>query len=757
MQTRILSIFKLSCFVFCLVGCGQRSPNSAEPHIVDGSTKGQNSGVASRESAASSDSHQRMILELAKLDAQALENNEYFNGEMLAQADRARLEQAIKDNDLVNQLELNRSIGVYEMNSGKSASAAEHLARACELIPEVIERRLARIRPESQESLYLQAGVAYLRLAEDQNCVMCTDGEACILPIRGTGVHQHRRGSENAMKYFRLATEVNPRNAIAVWLWNVAAMTLGEHPDALPKEYQISSDRFVSANEFPAFTNIAQHLGLDTLSHSGGVVADDFDGDGWIDLVVSDWSPRGQLRFFHNQGNGSFNDATERANLMGITGGLNLVHADYDNDGDLDLYVLRGAWLGSDVGSQPNSLLQNDGSGRFVDVTYDVGLGQSHHPTQTAGWADYDNDGDLDLYVGNEKTRCQLFRNDDGFFVDVAQPSGVANQHGYAKAVCWGDFNSDRWPDLYVSNLGQNNRLYLNQQDGTFRDLAKELNVVRPIDSFACWFWDYNNDGRLDLFVGSYTVGVQYVGMEFLGAGRVTEPDRLYQGVDNGKFKDVGQEKGLVAVTQPMGCNFGDLDNDGFLDFYLGTGYPGYDGLMPNVMYRNRKGELFEDVTYAGRFGHLQKGHGVAFVDLDHDGDQDVFVELGGAYQGDSFHNALFENPGFKNHWIKISLVGTQSNRSAIGARVRLDISDDSGSRSIHRWVTSGSSFGGNSLRLEIGLGDAKRIDRLVVNWPTTDTTQTFENLGVDQLIEITEGKDALQNKQLTAIQFKVD
>ena len=147
--------------------------------------------------------------------------------------------------------------------------------------------------------------------------------------------------------------------------------------------------------------------------------------------------------------------------------GLNLLQADYDNDGDLDIYVLRGAWLGQ-AGRHPDSLLRNDGKARFRDATFDAGLGEAHYPTQTAAWADYDNDGDLDLYVGNEVFPCRLFRNNgDGSFTDVAEFAGVTNDD-VAKAVVWGDYDGDRYPDLYVSNFGGPNRLYHNNGDGTF-------------------------------------------------------------------------------------------------------------------------------------------------------------------------------------------------------------------------------------------------------------------------------------------------
>jgi len=204
-----------------------------------------------------------------------------------------------------------------------------------------------------------------------------------------------------------------------------------------------------------------------------------------------------------------------------------------------------------------------------------------------------------------------------------------------------------------------------------------------------------------------------------------------------------------------MGANYGDLDNDGYLDFYLGTGIWDYHGLMPNLMFHNREGKGFSDVTTSGGFGHLQKGHGIAFFDYDHDGDEDVFVELGGAYLGDVFQNALFENPGFSNHWIKIQLSGTQSNRYGIGARIRIDLATESGSRSIYRWVGNGSSFGANSLRQDIGLGKAQNIARLEVYWPVSKTTQVFEDVPSGCLIQISEGNPDFETIPLPKITKK--
>jgi hypothetical protein len=162
------------------------------------------------------------------------------------------------------------------------------------------------------------------------------------------------------------------------------------------------------------------------------------------------------------------------------------------------------------------------------------------------------------------------------------------------------------------------------------------------------------------------------------------------------------------------------------------------------VMYLNRGGEQFVDITTAGGFGHLQKGHAVVFADLDHDGDQDVFEQMGGAYPGDRFNDALYENPGLGNHWITLRLIGTTSNRSAMGARICVEITEAGETRKIYRHVNSGGSFGANPLRQTIGLGSAASIDKLDVFWPTTNTTQSFIQVPMDGHFAITEGRDEL-------------
>jgi hypothetical protein len=701
----------------------------------------------------------RLLAEIAEKTINSSINEFFERGELRALA--AELKAMPSDGDAGRRLQLNFLLGWHYLRLGEVDSAVEHYLVAHRLLNRVKHR----VPAEQISQAAFDTGIAFMRLGEVQNRAVIHNADHCLLPIRESGVHQLQKGSRNATRYFTEVLE-DPAALPAIklkarWLLNIAYMTLGEYPDGVPEAYRIDPAAFESDEAFPRFTEIATSLGLGETSSAGGAIAEDFDGDGFLDVMVSSWNPTVNLRYFHNDGNGSFSDRTTEAGLEGLLGGLNLNHADYDNDGDADVFVMRGAWLDKD-GQQPNSLIRNNGDGTFTDVTFEAGLGRVHYPTQAAGWADYDNDGDLDLYIGNEfnsrlEAPSQLFQNNgDGTFTDVARQAGVKNNL-FAKGIAWGDYDGDRFPDLYVSNLGSANRLYHNNRDGTFTDVAGELGVTRPTKSFPPWFWDFDNDGVLDLYVSSYSIqDVSAIAGGFLGMemGPRGELNRLYRGDGDGGFEEVSIQQNLDKLTLVMGSNYGDLDNDGFPDFYLGTGYMYFEALMPNVMYRNRGGSGFSDVSTNGGFGHLQKGHGAFFADLDNDGDQDVFMEMGGAFPGDAFANALFENPGFDNHWIKLKLVGVESNRAGVGARIRLEITEDGATRTIFKYVNTGGSFGSNPLRREIGVGRASKIEVLEVFWPTTGKTQRFENVAVDQLLEITEGQASYRQLPLKSIAF---
>jgi len=659
-------------------------------------------------------------------------------------------------------LHLQQQLGDVELRLGNLDQGIDQIAGVYDGLKQLSEGN--GIPQEIRLAATYTMGIAYMRRGETRNCCQRNSPDSCLLPIQGRGIHTTQEDSEQAITYFKevlqKAPKASPLYLKAKWLLNVMYMTIDGYPDEVPEEYLISPDVFESDEAFPRFMNISSKIEVDTFDLAGGAIVDDFTGDGYLDIVVSTMDPNGQMRLFRNNQDGTFTDRTQEANLTGLIGGLNMLHADYDNDGDLDILVLRGAWMDKD-GRIPNSLLQNNGKGRFTDVTFDAGLGEAHYPTQTAAWADYDNDGDLDIYIGNETytliAPCQLFQNNgDGTFADRAKEAGVLNS-GYTKGVTWGDYDDDGFQDLYVSNFGLANRLFRNNGDGTFTDRAQQTGVANPKKSFPAWFWDFDNDGVLDLYVSSYEWdlgNLTAIVANRLGLPIEYELAHLYRGDGRGGFKEVAKAQNLTQLTLPMGVNFGDLDNDGYLDFYLGTGYPDYEALMPNVMYRNRGGTGFSDVTSAGGFGHLQKGHGIAFADLDNDGDQDVFEQMGGFYPGDKYYNALFENPGFGNHWVSIKLVGVRSNRSAIGARIHLQVIENGKQRSIYKHVNSGGSFGSNPLRQTIGLGKASKIEVLEVYWPTTKQTQTFRNLPVDRFIQITEGANQYKLLELKKLKL---
>jgi hypothetical protein len=448
------------------------------------------------------------------------------------------------------------------------------------------------------------------------------------------------------------------------------------------------------------------------------------------------------LRFFRGRGDGTFEERASAAGLADQFGGLNVSQADYDNDGYLDILVMRGGW----ELPQRRSLLRNNGDGTFTDVTVASGLAEPATASQASVWVDVDNDGLLDLFVGNESAPAQLFRNrGNGTFQDVARTAGVART-AFTKGVAAGDYDDDGWPDLYVSNNGGTNFLYHNNHDGTFTEVAKAAGVPGPRVGFATWFFDYDNDGRQDLFVASYYTSVDETVRTYLKLAHNAAPLKLYRNQGDGTFADVSEKAGLAKAFMPMGANFGDIDNDGYLDIYMGTGNPSYGSLVPSVLLWNRDGRTFADVTTSSGTGELHKGHGVAFADLDNDGDEEIVFEVGGAVPGDAHALRLFENPGRGGDWINLKLAGVKTNRGAVGTRITATVkAAGHAPRRIYRTVTSGGSFGASPLQQHIGLGKAAgRVD-LDIWWPTSGTRQHFADVPVNQTVAITEFGDALK------------
>ncbi len=585
-------------------------------------------------------------------------------------------------------------------------------------------------------------GLTALRLGETENCVACPCTSSCIFPLQPEAVHRKREGSTNAVRYFSEYLHYCPDDLGARWLLNIAYMTLGEYPERVPRRYLIPLETCTSKRTIGRFRNIAAELGVDRLEQAGGAIMDDFNNDGLLDIVITSWDPQIPMAFFKNQGDGTFEERAQAAGLASQLGGLYCVQTDYNNDGWLDIYVCRGAWWRKPM---RHSLLRNNRDGTFTDVTQAAGLA-ALMDSQVAAWADYDLDGYLDLLVGGESVPCRLYRNKgDGTFEDVTAGSEIHTTGRFCKGAAWGDFDGDGFPDLFLSFYDGPPSLYHNNGNGHFTDLAASLGITAPKGSFACWVWDYENDGWPDIFaarglwdradlheaIQSYVRRPDYRG----------ETYRLYRNKAGQGFEDVTRKVGLDLAVPVMGCNFGDLDNDGFLDMYLGTGGPQYSMLVPNLLFQNVQGQKFVDITASSGTGHLQKGHAVAIGDWDRDGNLDIFAHMGGACPGDTSRNAFFQNPGgHGNHWIDIKLAGVRSNRPGIGSRIKI-VPAGQEAHPIYRWVTSGSSFGANPLQQHIGIGKADKIAALEVSWTASHTTQVFHDVKVDQAIEITEGQ----------------
>jgi hypothetical protein len=609
---------------------------------------------------------------------------------------------------------------------GNMAPAVEAFEKA----RQVAAAEVPSMRLGMEEAL----GVAYLHKAEMENGVYHEPGQRCLLAEH---VQPFARTADvvKAIDHFSRYLAEKPDELEVRWLLNLAHMFAGTYPDKVPGPHLIPRSAFTSTEDAGRFIDVAAQAGLTSFAAAGGVIVDDFDGDSRLDVVTSSLDACEPLHFFRRNEQGGFTEQALAAGLGGQLGGLNIVQTDYNNDGHLDILVLRGAW----EMAQRKSLLRNNGNGTFTDVTDASGLGKVLTRTQAAAWSDIDNDGHLDLFVGNEDGPAELFHNKrDGTFEDIAQKAGVA-RGGFNKGVAATDYDNDGWPDLYVSNLGGSNFLYRNNHDGTFTEFGRGAGVPGPGLGFPTWFFDYDNDGHQDLFVASYVTSVDEVARAHLRLPRNGNTLKLYRNLRDGSFQDVTRQVGLNKALMVMGANFGDIDNDGFLDMYLGTGNPSYAALVPSVLLRNKGGTSFVDVTGSSGTGELHKGHGVAFADLDDDGDEEIVFEVGGATPGDAHALRLFENPGHGGDWITLKLVGTRTNRAAIGARITVTVQSPAGKRSIHRVVGSGGSFGASPLRQHIGLGPAAQSVDVEIWWPASDTRQRFVNVGKNQTLEITE------------------
>ena len=486
----------------------------------------------------------------------------------------------------------------------------------------------------------------------------------------------------------------------------------------------------------------------------------DYDADGWQDILLvnsADWPghsrQRSTLKLYRNNRNGTFTDVTRAAGLDLEIYGMGVAVGDYNNDGFPDILITC-------VGQ--NRLFKNTGKGRFIDVTNATGLGKRQAFSTSALWFDYDRDGLLDLFVcnyvkwspehdvfcspdGKHKSYCTpeayvgqtcwLFHNrGNGTFEDVTAASGIFDSSSKSLGVAMFDYDQDGWPDLLVANDTQPNKLYRNQRNGSFKDVAVEAGIAfsgegKARAGMGVDVGDFDNSGRPGVAITNFD-------NEMIG---------LYRADGSGNLSDIAVPSGVglpSKTTLGFGCAFADLDLDGWLDLIAVNGHiddtvrsirnVGY-AQSPQLFLNDGKGSFREvGAAIGGGFSQPKVGRGLAIGDFDRDGDADVLMTTnnGPAY--------LFRNDQVSgNHSIRFRLIGTKSNRDAIGARVRIF----AGGVAQMRMVRSGSSYLSQSeLPLTFGLGKRDRIDRVVLEWPS-GRSEEFKDLAAGKTYEVTEGK----------------
>ena len=620
--------------------------------------------------------------------------------------------------------------------------------------------KVLELEPNNLEAM-LQLGLAEFRLGEADKAAKRF--ENIIQNYRRhsgayyyLGVYHLRHGNlEKAVTNFKESLRLKPDDPETLWnLWT-AYSKLGGYPPELSEAFKINLSSVwmeerkngrmgaPQSSTLPPFhpitdnqfINVAADLKMDKVDGGRGSAWGDYDNDGDLDIVaVGTYQPHALYR---NNGDGTFTNVAAEAGIADPRGGWGSLFADYNNDGYPDLYITRGGWSGA----AENTLYHNNGDGTFTDVTHaaDVADPQSSF---CAAWADYDNDGYIDLYIADgvigDGAANVLYRNNgNGTFTNTAERAGVANT-GNSLGTAWGDYDKDGHIDLHVVNFGQSNVLYRNNGDGTFTDVTATTGMNLPVtDAFVTFFLDVDNDADLDIFISNSGSFQAFIAGQITGSAP-HDGDRqvLYRNNGDGTFTDITRESGLYHAFGAMGANFDDIDSDGYLDIYLATGAPQMGRLERDALFRNNGDGTFTDATFALGLGNIGKGHGVTFGDADMDGDVDIYVSVGGAFIGDQWHNLFYQNTGVGNNYLNLKLVGVKSNRDGIGAKVTLHVGDSR----IYREVSGGCGFGStNSLQLEIGLGIHTKVDTLEIAWPSGQV-DTHRNLSVNQQLIITEG-----------------
>ena len=432
----------------------------------------------------------------------------------------------------------------------------------------------------------------------------------------------------------------------------------------------------------------------------------DYDDDGYLDLVASNGGPSlSENEFlYHNDGSGTF---TRVLGMNIVTnGGASFAASwgDYDNDGRLDLFIPN---LG-----QKKFLYQNIGYGSFMQIT-NGSIVNDVANSVTCGWGDYDNDGFLDLFVANRNGQRNFLYHNNGNGTFTRIIAGLIVSEGAESEGCaWGDYDNDGFLDLFVTNLGKKNFFYRNNRNGTFTKVTTG-GIANDIANSLCAAWgDYNNDGHLDLFVSSY------------GGNNL-----LYRNNGDGTFNRINTGVIVNDGGTSVGCSWGDYDNDGYLDLFVSNA-----NNEQNFLYRNNGDGTFSKISSGNIVTNGGDSIGCAWGDYDNDGFLDLFVANRSAQ-----NNFLYHNDGNSNHWLRVKCVGTVSNRSAIGTKVRLRATIAGVARWQLRQISGGDGENNSdSLVAQFGLGDANVIDLLRLEWPS-GAVQKFTNVNGDRTLIVTE------------------
>ncbi len=550
---------------------------------------------------------------------------------------------------------------------------------------------------------------------------------------RGASLYRHGLFADAASNFYQ-ATQLAPDNAVDQWLLQMAIEQLPKNQvPPLPASALFRSAPRPEGQPPLHFADIAPARGVDRFDGNGTCSWGDYDNDGDMDLFLAGSGTF--MAVFRNDA-GKFTDVTAAVGLPKVPSGYSLNLIDYDNDGRVDLYLSLNGWSGP----MPNRLYRNTGA-RFEDVTAQSGTGDPGSGFISL-WGDLDNDGFLDLAIANGVLRDgstpQIYRNNrNGTFTNVTRQAGILEPPSYgAIGIALGDYDGDGDTDLLINGLDQSpNRLYRNEGKWKFTEVARQAGILQPPhNGFVCFFFDYNNDARPDVLTTSlapWEVVAEGMKAGYRPTRTHSDATRLFRNNGDGTFRDVTFESGLYFPMGVMGAGVADIDNDGFVDIYFGNGDPQLSRLEPNRLFRNRGDGTFIDVTKLTAFARPgNKGHGVSFVDIDNDGDLEIYAQLGGHYQGDHARNAFYENlSGNRNRWLEVDLTGA----NPVGIQLFLSAN---GVKQ-HREVKGSEGFGAtNPMRVHFGLGSAETVDSLEIRWPTGER-RTLKAVKSNQILQV--------------------